>query len=265
MKTKKDITIILIYGLLALVLIMTIVAIATRNNKLTKNEGTSTSKSINGQTQTIEVPENVEATTTAVIKPQTFDNETVSNLLKELENGQVKTYDFKDPSALGFKFKSTFPESLKYFVKKDTKCQAGLELHDCNSNLLVYSIELNEGHSLDNYSSVQLDEVLDATLNFQIENIFKKVNKNCEILNEGSKLRIGNIRAKYFDIFVEHLKSSEIKYSAIRSYIFYFKGGNGQINFCLRNNNRTQLKKDFVEYETLFQQIANRSELNKDQ
>ncbi|MBL0310332.1 MAG: hypothetical protein IPP77_11850 [Bacteroidetes bacterium] len=264
-KTKKDITTILIYGLCALVLIMIIVAIATSNDKPTENNSTSILKGINEQAQTSEVPENSEATTTAVNRPLTFDNETVSKLLNELENGQVKIYDFKGPSSLGFKFKSTFPESLKYFVKKDAKCQAGLELHDRNGNLLVYSIELNEGHSLDNYSSSQLDEVLDGTLNFQIENIYKKTSKSYEIIDEGRKMFIGNFRAKYFDIFLEHLEDSEIKYSAIRTYIFYFKGGNGQLNFCLRSNNKTQLKKDFSEYETLFQQTANMSELNKEQ
>jgi hypothetical protein len=265
MKPKKDINTLLIYGLSALFLIMIIIAIATRKNTQTENNSPSILKSESEQPQTNDVHENSEATTHIVNTPLTFDNETVSKLLMELEDGQVKTYEFNDPASLGFKFKSTFPESFKYFAKKTTTCQAGVQLHDSKGNTLVYSIELNEGHSFDDRSSSQLDEVLDGTLNFQIENIYKRTNKSYEILDEGSKMLIGNFRAKYFEIFLEHSGDSEIKYSAIRSYIFYFKGGNGQLNFCLRNNNKTQLKKDFSEYETLFQQIANGSELNKEQ
>lgn len=242
---------------------MIIVAVVIRKNTPTESNSSSTFKNASEQTQMSEFPENNEPTTT-VYTSATFDNETVSTLLKELEDGRVKTYDFKDPLSLGFKFKSTFPESFKFFVKRDANCQVGIELHDSNGNLLVYSIELNENHIFDAYSSSQLDDVLDETLNFQIENLYKKTSKNYEILDEGRKMLIGNFRAKYFDILLEHRTDSKIKYSAIRSYIFYFKGGNGQLNFCLRNNNKIQLKKDFSEYEILFQQIANRSEFNKE-
>jgi hypothetical protein len=262
-KKKHDITILLIYALTALMVIM-IIAVVIKKNKSTQHNSISTLKSEGEQPQTNEVNENSEATITIVNTPITFENETVSNLLKELENGQVKTYEFNDPSSLGFKFKSTFPESLKFFIKKTKECKAGTEIIDAHGNTLRYTIVLNEG-AIPNLTSSQLDKVLDATLNTQIKEIYKSNFKSYEIINSGTKMFIGNYKAICSDLLLDNIAGSDIKYSAVRSYNFYFAGGTGQLSFWLHNNNRSQLKKDFLEYEALFQEIANRSTLNKEQ
>lgn len=263
-KQNRDSTGLLIYGLVGLMFVLVIVAVIMK-----KDNHVETTKIVPSSDLPFVAPENEviqssEANTTDVNEPVSFDNETVSKLFKELQDGRVKTYDFKDPSSLGFKFKSTFPESLKFFVKKTAECKAGAELLDAHGNTLKYTIVLNEG-PIPYLSSSQLDEALDATPNTQIEAIYKSISKSYEILNSGTKMFIGNYRAICFDLLMDNIAESEIKYSAVRSYNFYFKGGIGQLSFWLHNNNRSQLKKDFLEYETLFQEIANRSTLNKEQ
>lgn len=264
LKNSQDRTTLVFYGLVALMFVLVIIAFVMK-----KDTPLETTKIVPSSDLPFVAPENKviqssQANITDENEPVAFNNETVSKLVEELQDGRVKTYDFKDPSSLGFKFKSTFPESLKFFVKKTSECKAGLELIDSHANIFKYTIVLNKGPVPD-LSGSQLDEQLDAIPNAQIEYIYKPICKNYEMLANPTKMFIGNFRAIRFDLLMENIDRSEIKYSAVRSYNFYFKGGNGQISFWLHNNNKTKLKKDFTEYETLFQQIANRSVLNKEQ
>jgi len=263
-KKGQDKTTLIIYGLVALMFVLVIIAVVMKKVKPVEITKIVPSSDFSFVAKENEVIKSSEANNTDAKDPVVFNNETVSKLLKEFQDGQVNNYDFEDPSSLGFNFKSTFPESLNFFFKRKSECKAGLELTDSHGNIIKYTIVLNEGPVPDLTGS-QLDEKLDAIPNTQIEQIYKLISKNYEMLSSPRKMFIGNFRAIRTDFLLENIDGSKIKYSAIRSYNFYFKGGNGQLSFWLHNNNKTQLKMDFKEYETLFQQIANSSELNIEQ
>lgn len=188
-----------------------------------------------------------------------FDNKTVEKLLTELDANRLKTYIYNDPLSLGFKFKSSYPESMNVFLAKSTECKAGAELIDENGNTLKYTIVLNQA-AIPQLSSSQLEDILDETPKRQLEGAFKLMCKSYQV-GTIEKTNLGNNRVIFFDVFMDNEDDNEVKYTACRSYYFYYKGGIGCLGFFLHNNNKQLLKKDFDEYKVVFSNIAERTEL----
>lgn len=243
-KKQTDNMTLLTYGLVALLIILVVVALI---------RGCSHSTEIKSKQEEPPNPTTSISTPTATVN---IENETVKKLLKEIDEFNFNDYQFDDPSKhLGFKFYSVFPSSLKIFSKNNKECKMGAELIDENKNNLKYTVVIYSA-VFPEMSASELDIVLDGTPKFQIDNIYKKMGKECIVSNAGTKVYLGKQRAVYFDVMLKNVDGSIYKYSMIRSYVFYLKDGNGVLGFFLHSNDKSQLQKDFEEYKTVFEKIA---------